>query len=39
MQEVASIIYVVIALFVGLWFLGWCCGDFRKPQGPASGKS
>ena len=32
MQEVASIIIVVIVLFVGLAILGWAYGDFQPPQ-------
>ena len=31
MDEVFSIIVVVIVLFVGLAVLGWAYGDFRKP--------
>ena len=30
MHEVAGILVVVVALFVGLWVLGWAYGDFRK---------
>lgn len=33
MGEVISICIVVVVMFVGLWLLGWCYGDFRKPQG------
>lgn len=32
MGEVISILIVVVAMFVGLWVLGWCYGDFQKPQ-------
>ena len=32
MKEVLSILVVVFAMFVGLWFLGWCYGDFEKPS-------
>lgn len=31
MQEVASIVVVVISLFLGLWLLGWAFGDFQRP--------
>lgn len=35
MTEVLSILTVTIAMFAGLWILGWCYGDFQKPsQGP-----
>ena len=30
MTEVLRILIVVIAMFVGLWILGWCYGDFQK---------
>jgi hypothetical protein len=30
MVEVAGIIVVVIALFVGLWIQGWAFGDFER---------
>lgn len=32
MTEVLSILTVTVALFAGLWFLGWCYGDFEKPS-------
>ncbi len=32
MVEVLSILTVVVAMFIGLWILGWCYGDFEKPQ-------
>lgn len=32
MVEVLSILTVVVAMFAGLWVLGWCYGDFEKPQ-------
>lgn len=32
MQEVFSIIVVVIAMFAGLWVIGWAYGDFEKPK-------
>ena len=32
MDEVAGIVIVVIALFVGLAVLGWAYGDFERPQ-------
>lgn len=31
MDEVASIVIVVIALVLGLWVLGWAFGDFQRP--------
>ena len=34
MAEVVAIVIVTIVMFIGLWILGWCYGDFRKP--PAS---
>lgn len=36
MQEVASIIIVVIALFAGLALLGWAYGDFQAPKPPSA---
>jgi len=36
MQEVASIIIVVIALFAGLTLLGWAYGDFQAPKPPSA---
>jgi len=38
MDEVASIVIVVVALFVGLALLGWACGDFERPAGSAARK-
>jgi hypothetical protein len=32
MAEVAGIIVVVIALFIGLWIQGWAFGDFERPR-------
>ena len=34
MDEVASIVVVVIALVLGLALLGWAYGDFHKPPKP-----
>ena len=36
MGEVLSILIVTAAMFVGLWILGWCYGDFEKPRTPKS---
>ena len=30
MQEVMSIVIVVVAMFAGLALLGWAYGDFRR---------
>ena len=30
MAEVASIVTVTVALFLGLALLGWCYGDFKR---------
>ena len=38
MQEVFSIIIVVIAMFAGLWVLGWSYGDFEKPKSSSEPK-
>jgi hypothetical protein len=29
MDEVFGILMALVALFGGLWFLGWCYGDFE----------
>ena len=34
MDEVASIVIVVVALFLGLALLGWAYGDFERPRSP-----
>ena len=36
MQEVASILIVVMALFAGLAILGWAYGDFEPSQQPGT---
>ncbi len=38
MEEVGSIVIVVVAMFAGLALLGWCYGDFQKPQGSSTTK-
>ena len=30
MGEVLGILVVTTAMFVGLWILGWCYGDFEQ---------
>ena len=30
MDEIAGILIALIAMFVGLWGIGWAYGDFRK---------
>lgn len=30
MGEVLGILTVVVVMFVGLWVLGWCYGDFQR---------
>ena len=39
MQEVASILIVVVALFAGLAILGWAYGDFEPSPQPPAGKN
>ena len=34
MDEVASIVIVVVVLFLGLALLGWAYGDFERPKSP-----
>ena len=40
MDELVGIVIALIAMFLGLWGIGWAYGDFRKdsPTPPPSGQ-
>jgi len=38
MDEVTGILIALGALFAGLLFLSWACGDFNQPKGTSDTK-